>query len=67
MIRAFWFITARSFKNRVILRVRRLRQPRYLIGFIAGQLWSGGDAYTYLNFVAFASFVVEFSFAHSSP
>ena len=36
MIRAFWFITLRSFKNRIMLRLRRLRQPRYLIGFIAG-------------------------------
>ena len=41
MIRAFWFITARSFKNRILLRLRRLREPRYLIGFIVGlfYLW----------------------------
>lgn len=41
MIRAFWFITARSFKNRVLLRLRRLREPRYLIGFVVGlfYLW----------------------------
>lgn len=36
MIRAFWFVTVRSFKNRILVRLRRLRQPRYLIGFIAG-------------------------------
>jgi len=41
MIRAFWFITTRSFRNRVVMRLKRLRQPRYLIGFIAGlaYLW----------------------------
>ncbi|HEV8432511.1 MAG TPA: putative ABC exporter domain-containing protein, partial [Thermoanaerobaculia bacterium] len=36
MIRAFWFVTVRSFKNRILVRLRRLRQPRYLIGFVAG-------------------------------
>src|SRR5262249_2331037 len=41
MTGAFWFITFRSFKNRLMLRLRRLREPRYLIGFIAGlsSLW----------------------------
>lgn len=41
MIRSFWFITTRSFKNRILMRLRRLKQPRYLIGFIAGlaYLW----------------------------
>lgn len=36
MIQSFWFITSRSFKNRIVMRLRRLREPRYLIGFIAG-------------------------------
>jgi len=41
VIQSFWFITSRSFKNRILLRLRRLREPRYLIGFIAGlaYLW----------------------------
>lgn len=36
MIRTFWFITFRSFKNRMLSRLKRLRQPRYLVGFMAG-------------------------------
>ena len=41
MIRSFWFITTRSFKNRILLRLRRLREPRYAIGFVVGlaYLW----------------------------
>jgi hypothetical protein len=41
VIRPFWFITTRSFKNRILQRLRRLRNPRYLISFIAGlaYLW----------------------------
>ena len=44
MIRAFWFVTVRSFKNRIVVRLRRLREPRYLIGFIAGlaYIWFTG-------------------------
>ena len=44
MIRAFWFITVRSFKNRMMVRLRRLREPRYLIGFVAGlaYIWFTG-------------------------
>ena len=44
MIGAFWFVTVRSFKNRVVSRLRRLREPRYLIGFIAGlaYIWFTG-------------------------
>jgi hypothetical protein len=44
VIRTFWFITTRSFKNRVISRFRRLREPRYLVGFVAGlaYLWFMG-------------------------
>lgn len=36
MIRTFWFITVRSFKNRMLSRLKRLREPRYLVGFMAG-------------------------------
>jgi hypothetical protein len=44
VIRAFWFVTVRSFKNRMMVRLRRLREPRYLIGFIAGlaYIWFTG-------------------------
>jgi hypothetical protein len=44
VIRAFWFVTVRSFKNRVLSRLRRLREPRYLIGFVAGlaYIWFTG-------------------------
>lgn len=36
MIRAFLFVTVRSFKNRILSRLKRLRNVRYLISFIAG-------------------------------
>jgi hypothetical protein len=36
MIRAFAFVTATTFKNRILVRLRRLRSPRYLISAIAG-------------------------------
>jgi hypothetical protein len=36
LIRTFWFITIRSFKNRMLSRLKRLREPRYLVGFMAG-------------------------------
>jgi len=41
MVRSFWFITSRSFKNRILLRLRRLREPRYAVGFVVGlaYLW----------------------------
>lgn len=39
MIRAFLFVTLRSLKNRVIHRLRMLKQPRYLIGGILAILW----------------------------
>ncbi len=35
----FLYLTACSVKNRVIQRVRRLRQPRYLAGLIIGSLY----------------------------
>lgn len=39
MIQPFLFITLRSFKNRLIARLRRLREPRYLISAIAGVVY----------------------------
>src|SRR5260370_1121426 len=35
-LRAFLFVTFRSFKNRILVRLRRLRNPRYLVSAIAG-------------------------------
>ncbi len=45
MIGAFWFVTTRSFKNRLLQRLRRLRSPRYALSMLAGL--------AYLWFVAF--------------
>jgi len=41
MIRAFAYVTLHSFKNRIVSRVKRLKQPRYLVSAIAGfaYLW----------------------------
>jgi ABC-2 type transport system permease protein len=36
MIRAFFFLLSCSVKNRVLLRLKRLRQPKYLISALAG-------------------------------
>lgn len=36
MIRAFAFVTLRSFRNRIVSRLKRLRNVRYLLSFIAG-------------------------------
>jgi hypothetical protein len=36
---ALWYLTLRSLRNRLVSRFRRLRQPRYLIGAIAGALY----------------------------
>ena len=44
MIGAFVYLTACSFKNQLRRRVRRLREPRYLIGLVVGL------AYFYLAF-----------------
>jgi ABC-2 type transport system permease protein len=53
VIRTFAFITFASFKNRVISRVRRLRQPRYLVSTLAGL--------AYLWFVSFRHFFANAS------
>ena len=45
MICAFFFLLSRSLKNRVVLRLRRLRQPKYLISALAGL------AYLYFVFI----------------
>src|SRR5262245_31888500 len=44
MLNASLYIVACSFKNRVRVRVRRLREPRYLLGGIVGA------AYLYFSF-----------------
>jgi ABC-2 type transport system permease protein len=36
---AFLYLTACSFKNRVVRRVRRLKEPRYLAGAVAGSVY----------------------------
>ncbi len=41
MIEVFGFITWRSIVNRLTRRVRRLREPRYLLPFIVSILWFG--------------------------
>lgn len=44
MIRAFLFVTARSFVNRIVSRFKRLRNVRYLLSFIVGMtyMWFAG-------------------------
>ena len=39
MIDAFAFLITRSFVNRMKLRLRRLKQPKYLIGAVFGLLY----------------------------
>lgn len=39
MVDAFLYLSACSFKNRIRARVRRLREPRYLIGLIVGMFY----------------------------
>jgi len=36
MLRAFAYVTLHTFKNRIATRLRRLREPRYLISAVAG-------------------------------
>jgi ABC-2 type transport system permease protein len=36
VFRAFLFVTFCSFKNRILVRLRRLRNPRYLVSAVAG-------------------------------
>jgi hypothetical protein len=36
MMRAFVFVTVRSFRNRIVSRLKRLRNVRYLLSFLAG-------------------------------
>jgi hypothetical protein len=36
MIRAFAYVTGKTFLNRILVRFRRLRQPRYLFSALAG-------------------------------
>jgi hypothetical protein len=41
VIRPLWFVTTRSFKNRLLSRLRKLRSPRYAVSMAAGlaYLW----------------------------
>jgi ABC-2 type transport system permease protein len=51
VIRAFWFVTTRSFMNRMLSRLRKLRSVRYAISMAAGL--------AYLWFVAFRRMAVS--------
>ncbi len=39
MIRAFVFVTVRSFRNRIVSRLKRLRNVRYLISFLVAMVY----------------------------
>jgi ABC-2 type transport system permease protein len=39
VIRTFLYLAACSFKNRVLRRFRRLREPRYLVGLVVGLVY----------------------------
>lgn len=39
MIRAFVFVTLRTFRNRIVSRLKRLRNVRYLVSFLAGMAY----------------------------
>ncbi len=41
MTGALWFLLWRSLRGRLVRKVRRLREPRYLIGFLVGAGWLG--------------------------
>jgi ABC-2 type transport system permease protein len=51
VIRSFWFVTTRSFKNRIRQRLRKLRSPRYALSMAAGL--------AYLWFVAFRRMAIS--------
>jgi hypothetical protein len=44
VIRAFVFVTVRSFRNRIVSRLKRLRNVRYLVSFLVGlaYMWFAG-------------------------
>ena len=44
MIHAFLFVTTRSFRNRIVSRLKRLRNVRYLLSFLVGMayMWFAG-------------------------
>ncbi|HEY0370797.1 MAG TPA: putative ABC exporter domain-containing protein, partial [Thermoanaerobaculia bacterium] len=51
MIQAFVFVTVRTFRNRILSRLKRLRNGRYLISFIVGiaYLWFTGLRHLFTN------------------
>lgn len=48
MIRAFLFVTVRSFRNRIVSRLKRLRNVRYLISFLAAMVYLWFTAFRHL-------------------
>jgi ABC-2 type transport system permease protein len=48
VIRAFVFVTVRSFRNRIVSRLKRLRNVRYLISFLAGMVYLWFFAFRHL-------------------
>lgn len=48
MIRAFAFVTLRSFRNRIVSRLKRLRNVRYLLSFLVGMAYLWLTAFRHL-------------------
>src|SRR5947209_7088628 len=48
MFKALAYLQYHSTKNRVLMRIRRLKQPKYLAGAIVGLLYFYGYFYRYL-------------------
>ena len=56
MIQAFVFLLSRSFVNRTKARLKRLKQPKYLVGALFGLLYLYGYFFRFLNFGNIESF-----------
>ena len=39
MIRAFFYLTLCSWRNLLLVQLKRMKQPKYLIGVVAGSLY----------------------------
>jgi ABC-2 type transport system permease protein len=48
VIRAFLFVTVRSFRNRIVSRLKRLRNVRYLISFLVAMVYFWFTAFRHL-------------------